>query len=133
MTLPKIDSSFEFNSVEKKKTERSVSVASSRSLVKRSNSETSVNNELNDTKNFLDELRHKNIKEYIKCLEKTKSLNIKSSSLLNALVVPTGQSSQELIRILKSKTDKKKFLIKQGEKEMKLRNRRRKLINQMRT
>lgn len=133
LTLPKIDSCLEFNSTEKKRIERSVSVASSLASVKKLNSNASVHNELSDTKNFIDELRHKNIKEYIKCLEKTKSMNIKSSSLLNALVAPSDQTSQELVRILKSKTDKKKLLIKQAEKEMKLRIRQRKLINQMRT
>lgn len=114
-----------------KQTERSVSVASSHSLVKRSNSEASNKNELSDTKNFIEQLRHKDIKEYIKCLEKTKSLNISNSSLLNGLVAPSDQTSQELIRILKSKTDQKKFLIKEAEKEAKLRNRRQKLINQV--
>lgn len=116
---------------EKKQIERSVSVASSRSLVKRSNSEASNKDELVDTKNLIDELRHKNIKEYTKCLERIKSLNISSSSLLNGLVAPSDQTSEELIRILKSKTEEKKSLIRKAEKEAKLRNRRRKLINKM--
>ncbi|CAF0895723.1 unnamed protein product [Brachionus calyciflorus] len=136
LQVPKIDSNMDYYpslpNDDIKTVERSVSVASSRLLVKRSNSELSSKKDLMETKSKMEEMRHRSIKEYTDCLQRTKSLNFKcKSSLLNGLVPPNDQSTEELIRKLKVKTDEKKYLIKQAEKEAKLRNRRNKLTNQI--